>query len=83
MLTKVFKMIYRLILCVFTIFSLFLNVFFIVCNLLIPLAFLTLLISLVVTKFIRLKDPKPSILEGLLGQAKDSDKSLEFPIANK
>lgn len=79
MLTKILKMVYQLILVCFTLISFSINVFFVFCNLLIPLAFLAILGTLLFSKFWRL--PEPQTAERFFKF--DKDEELEFPIANK
>lgn len=95
MLEKVFimlKMIYQLILYTFSLCSFFINCFFLCCNFVIPWLSIGLLMIMVATKFVKLKDPEKHIIEHLLGWTaagnKDGEQDigqevLEFPIANK
>ena len=95
MLEKVFivlKMIYQLILYTFSLCSFFINCFFLCCNFVIPWLSIGLLMIMVATKFVKLKDPEKNIIEHLLGWStagnKDGEQDigqevLEFPIANK
>uniref|UniRef100_A0A336LQT7 CSON010531 protein n=1 Tax=Culicoides sonorensis TaxID=179676 RepID=A0A336LQT7_CULSO len=79
------NMIYQLILYSFSIFSFFINFFFLCCNFLIPWLAIFLLMLLIATKFIKLKDPDKEIIDELLACSnnKEENSEMEFPIANK
>lgn len=83
------KMIYQLILYSFSLFSFLVNFFFLCCNFLIPWIAIALLLLLIATKFIKLRDPDKDIIDELLACTSHKEEngevpsSLEFPIANK
>jgi len=74
-------MLYRFILCSFTLISFFVNVFFLFCNLLIPITLLFLLVTLATSKFIKLREPNAKIVDKFFKFGKNEE--LEYPIANK
>lgn len=82
------KMIYQIILYSFSLFSFLVNFFFLCCNFVIPWLAIGLLILVIATKFIKLKDPDKEIIDELLACTNNKEENevpscLEFPIANK
>ncbi|XP_063708330.1 glycerophosphodiester phosphodiesterase 1 [Culicoides brevitarsis] len=83
------KMIFQLILYSFSLFSFFVNFFFLCCNFLIPWLAIGIVLMIIATKFVKLRDPDREIIDELLAcnakqeENQDVPSCLEFAIANK